>query len=396
LDLKLPDGTGVDAFDRINNIYPGIPAIIVTGFGTTSTAFAAGRKGIRAYLDKPVTLQALSTTIDGILNTRGRRAGTPAENEPFDGILGTSSAICEVRARILEVGPIDETVLVDGETGTGKELVARSLHARSRRAARPFLPLNCGAIPDSLIESELFGHERGAFTGAVDRHAGVFEAAAGGTVFLDEIGELPYPRQQTLLRFLDDRAVRRVGGTRLVRVDVRIIVGTNRDLRREVQEGGFRQDLFYRLNRLAIHLLPLRDRREDIAPIAEQYLAGLRAAHSRPEVSLSAEAIRALEAHDWPGNVRELEGVMLKAFVAVTAGAIAVNDLGVGDSQRAEPTPGPVLADGMRLHQAVQEFEAGLIRAALAQHPTLNGAARALGIDQKTLYLKERGSVSAE
>ena len=292
-----------------------------------------------------------------------------------------------MRRQILDLAPTNHTVLIQGETGTGKELVARSLYLHSRRAGGPFVPLNCGAVTESLIESELFGHERGAFTGAVALHAGVFEAAHGGTVFLDEVGELPPPIQPKLLRFLDDRAIRRVGGTRLVAADVRIIAATNRELRREVEEGRFREDLFHRLNRLSIRLPPLRERREDIAPIAERYLAGLRTEHDRPHVSLSVDSLRTLEAYDWAGNIRELQNIVLKAFVEPTSGTIEPAHLGRLLNAPPAPSEG-MTADDIPLHQALQDFEAHMIRMAITRHPTLSAAARALGIDLRTLYAK--------
>ena len=394
LDLRLPDGSALDVFDRLNAAWPGIPGIIVTGFGDQQTAFAAGRRGIKAYLQKPVSMRELLETAGRALAELG--LGTPGEDSVFGGILGTSPAVCEVRDLIGRFAREPGNVLIRGETGTGKELTARALHERSGRSGGPYVPVNCAAITDSLFESELFGHERGAFTGAVDKHVGLFEAAHGGTLFLDEVAEMSPTLQVKLLRAVDERAIRRVGSTRPTHVDVRIVAATNRNVDEEAAAGRFREDLLYRLDQLSIQLPPLRERLQDIPVIAEHLLAGLSAQHGRDHVSLSVEALRALQTSAWPGNVRQLENVVRKAFVWADG---AVIDVGLVSRHLRATTPTPGVAgasDGSSLPaeaslQATLEATARWrIQRALEGSRTIAAAAKELGIEERTLYNKRR------
>jgi DNA-binding NtrC family response regulator len=303
----------------------------------------------------------------------------------FEEIVGTSPALHAVLANIAKVAPTDSTVLITGETGTGKELVARAIHKHSARAGRPFVSINCAAIPPALIASELFGHERGAFTGAVARREGRFELAAGGTLFLDEVGELPAETQVALLRVLQEHEFERVGSSRPIRADVRIIAATNRDLEAEIAAGRFREDLFYRLNVIPIHIAPLRERREDIPALAEGYLRQHADGRRR---FFSPEAMERLLAHPWRGNARELENVIERALALTDAETLGPEDVPLPGAPAAEAPRGEdflaaAAAHGTTLHELDERYTEQVLRATGGNKVQ---AARILGIDRKTLY----------
>lgn len=309
------------------------------------------------------------------------------------GMIGRSRSMQPVFQVIRSTAPLESTILITGESGTGKELVARELHQRSRRSAGPLVKVNCAALPESLLESELFGFEKGAFTGALRERKGKFEQAERGTLFLDEIGEMPLSAQAKLLRVLQERTVERIGGSREIEVDVRIIAATNRDLRQDVAAGLFREDLFYRLNVIPIELPPLRERLEDILPLATTFLLRFSEEMSRPQLKLSREAKQALLKHPYPGNVRELKNAMERATALCTEDTLGVDDLPPEFSRHAaqlrtsasplQPAPGPMLLAGLG-HR-----EAELIQEALARSGNQRGeAARLLGISRKTLWKK--------
>jgi len=298
----------------------------------------------------------------------------------FEEIVGRSPALQRVLRQIEQVAPTDTTVLITGETGTGKELVARAIHTHSRRRDRPLVSVNCGAISPGLVESELFGHEKGAFTGALTRKVGRFELADGGTIFLDEIGDLPLDLQVKLLRVLQEGEIERVGGTRSLKVDVRVIAATHQDIQRAVAEGRFRADLYYRLNVFPIHTPALRERRDDIPTLAAHFLAQYAARYRKAIDGISADAMRALLAHPWPGNVRELAHTLERAVLMARGSEIAERDLGLHAAAPARAAASP---DDMTLEEAEQWF----IRKTLARHSgNVNQAAEALGMSRSALY----------
>lgn len=334
LDVRLPDMSGLDAFDRIHQIDPLMPVIIMTAFAKTDTAIEAMRRGAFEYFLKPVDFASLRHTVDRAVNvSRLNRVpavmhGSETEHgEPADVIIGNSSAMQEVYKTIGRVAPQDVTVLILGESGTGKELVSRAIYHYSRRNGRPFLAVNCAALPEALLESELFGHERGAFTGADNRRIGKFEQVNGGTIFLDEIGDMSPATQAKALRLIQEQKFERVGGNNTIQTDVRIIAATNKDLEAMVAEGKFRQDLYYRLSGFTLHLPPLRERMDDIRPLTEYFLTVLESELHKPIRGVESAVWDALQAHHWPGNVRELYSAIRYAMVHSTGEVITVNCL---------------------------------------------------------------------
>uniref|UniRef100_UPI0035C98BC7 nitrogen regulation protein NR(I) n=1 Tax=uncultured Sphingomonas sp. TaxID=158754 RepID=UPI0035C98BC7 len=407
-DVKLPDGNGLDLVDRIVRAHPGLPVIVLSAQNTLTTAVRSTEVGAFDYLPKPFDLDALSRTVQSALARGSGSAAEPIEAEDRAlPLIGRSPAMQDVYRIIARVLSNDLTVLVSGESGTGKELVARAIHDLGPRRRSPFLALNMAAIPRELIEAELFGHERGAFTGAQARSAGRFEQAAGGTLFLDEIGDMPMEAQTRLLRVLQSGEFTTVGGARTIRADVRIVAATNRELSQLVATGQFREDLFYRLNVVPVMLPALRARRQDIALLARHFLD--RAAEDGlPRKQLDSDAIAVLEAYDWPGNVRELENMMRRVAVlarderidagevramlgGVMPSAASTGDAGIDAAVRArierlaieEPA---ALDDGTLYDRIIGEVERPLIEALLARHGQNQlRAARALGINRNTL-----------
>jgi len=332
-DIRLPDVNGIQLMEEVRRHYPETDVVLMTGYGSIQDAVAAMQKGAESYLTKPLNPDELEIVLTRILQKRAlirqnrellrRLSGQRVSSA----ILGTSREIREVLKTIQEVAPTDVPVLIEGETGTGKELVARAIHRHSERADGPFVVVNCAALHENLLESELFGHERGAFTGAVKQKKGRFELASGGTLFLDEIGEMSLETQAKILRTLEYGTFERLGGTRSLQSDVRVLSATNRDLREEIGKGTFREDLFYRLNVITLRIPPLRERREDIPVLARAFLERLAAVQKKEIRGFSADAMRLLEAHDWPGNVRELEHVVERAVILCPGGEIAASHL---------------------------------------------------------------------
>ena len=412
-DVVLPDGNGIERVETLLAQHPNLPVIILSALNTLSTAVKATAAGAYDYLPKPFDLTVLARAVAGGL-ARGRGQGAAdadrAPPEPGDAglpLIGRSPAMQEVYRVIARVVSNDLTVLVTGESGTGKELVACAIHDLGPRRAAPFVAVNMAAIPRDLIEAELFGHERGAFTGAQARAAGRFEQAAGGTLFLDEIGDMPLEAQTRLLRVLQSGEFTTVGGARLIRTDVRIIAATNRDLSALVSAGRFREDLYYRINVLPIELPALRARRQDIALLAHHFLERAAAA-GLPRKLLGPEALDVLIAHDWPGNVRELENIMRRVAALSRDEQVSATEIlaMLGTSPARGETPAP--ADFARAVQAQLEMiaqddpdaldngtlyprmiamvERPLIEAMLARHGGNQvKAARALGINRNTL-----------
>ena len=328
LDVRLPDLSGLQAYERIRAIDERMPVIVMTAFAKTETAIEAMRLGAFEYLVKPVDLRRLKDVVSKALEvSRLNRVPALLETEETDNlaadhIVGNSPAMQDVYKGIGRIAPQDSTVLILGESGTGKELVARAIYYYSQRNQKPFLAINCAALPESLLESELFGHERGAFTGADQRRIGKFEQVNGGTIFLDEIGDMSPATQAKALRLLQEQQFERIGGNVTVKTDVRIITATNRDLNQLVAEGRFRQDLLYRLNGFTIQLPPLRERREDIPILTEHFLKLYNRELNKSVVGVSAEVMHILQSHDWPGNVREFQSAIKYAMIQATGAAI--------------------------------------------------------------------------
>jgi nitrogen regulation protein NR(I) len=320
MDVSLPGISGLEAFRAIHEIEPKLPVIVMTGKGTTETAIEATKLGAFEYVLKPLEFPDSLTLIDQALEAgRFMRSRVELDVAPdttaADAIIGRSKAMQEVYKAIGRVAPTDATVLIRGESGTGKELVARAIYQHSLRAAKPFLIINCVAIPETLLESELFGYEKGAFTGAVNRRVGKFEQAHGGTVFLDEIGDMPFSIQAKILRLLQERSIERLGGREPIPVDVRIIAATNRDLEAALAQGRFREDLYYRLKVVTLWLPPLRERSQDSILLAEYFLARFAKEMGMGNPGMVEEAKLLLQNYQWPGNVRELANAMQKALI---------------------------------------------------------------------------------
>ena len=390
-DLRMPGMDGLTLLSRLLGRDPKPVLILLTAYGNIETAVEAMKRGAYDFLAKPVDLDRLDLLLRRALAERrlgdeNRRLKEQLDSKDgFENIIGTSPAMREVFETIRQAAPTRATVLIQGESGTGKELVARALHQCSPRREGPFVPVHCAALAPTLLESELFGHEKGAFTGAVERRRGRFEMADGGTLFLDEIGEIDAALQVKILRVLEERKFERVGGTETLGVDVRLIAATNRDLRKKVAEGTFREDLFYRLYVVNLNLPPLRERDGDVALLAQHYLKALAAEHGRKALSISPEAMDALAAYPWPGNVRELRNAIERMVVLGTGERLDVRDL---PATVREAGAGPV-AGTVPAGRGLRDAERQLIEDALRRHKgNRTRAAQELGISRRTLHRK--------
>ena len=392
----MPGASGIDLLARVRELDPEVPVVVMTAFGTIETAVGAMKQGAFDYVLKPFDLDAIELIIRKALEMRRYRTENRFLREQvqptsgLESLIGTSpgmQAVCEL---IRRVAPTKSSVLITGETGTGKELVAQAIHDVSPRRERFFVALNCAAIPSELLESELFGHIRGAFTGADRERIGKFELADGGTLFLDEIGDMAYPLQAKLLRVLQEGVIERIGSNKRIAVDVRVLSSTHRDLAAAIRDGRFREDLFYRLNVFQIELPPLRARPGDVAPLAAHFLDRFARELGKPRLVLTSAAARALEQHGWPGNVRELQNLMERVAV-------------LGDGPEVEagffrpflPAPSTDLAAtepedrSLLLGAAVEELERGMVLRALnVAHDNKAHAARLLGVSERTLWYK--------
>jgi len=387
-DLKMPRATGIELVRHVRQNLPDTEVMIITGYASVQGAVDAVKSGAEEYLAKPFTDDELSGTVRRVLaklavRRAARARGLATPRAPL-GLLGESDAMRPVLAAIAKASRTPATVLVSGESGTGKELVARAVHYGSPRASAPFVPVNCGAIPEGLLESELFGHVKGAFTGAHEARAGFFQTADGGTVFLDEIGETSPAMQVKLLRVLQDKEVCMVGTTRSRTVNARVIAASNKDLLTLVRKGTFRDDLYYRLNVIAIDLPPLRERGDDVLLLAQHYLGKFAADFGRTAPRLSDEALRALRAYDWPGNVRELENVVQRLVIMVEGELIGVSDL----PSLMRLAPGR--SSGSLTLAAAEAEHIRRVLAVAGGNKTR--AAALLGIDRKTLREKLKAS----
>jgi len=394
-DLRMPGMGGMEWFKRLRTMDSDVPVIVLTAYGTVETAVEAMKQGAYDFVLKPFDVEALEIVVRHALQLQQYRTENRYLRERYDGpagldeLIGQSSAMQQIFELVQRVAPTKSAVLITGETGTGKELIAHAIHNLGPRRSRLFVPLNCAAIPGELLESELFGHARGAFTGAQAARIGKFEVANGGSLFLDEIGDMDFPLQAKLLRVLQEGVVEPVGSNRRVSVDVRVISSTNRDLSTRISEGAFREDLLYRLNVFEIHVPPLRERTPDIAPLARAFLDRYAAELGHEPLPLTAEALAPLVSYPWPGNVRELQNAMERAAVLGAGGEVdaqlvrTVLPAASGESD---------LADAVVDHQ-LEPALAGverkvILRALQASGDNKAEAARLLGISERSLWYK--------
>jgi DNA-binding NtrC family response regulator len=389
-DLKMPGLDGIAFMEKAKSASPQTVFVVMTAFGTISSAVSAIKKGAENYLTKPLDYEALSAVVDRAMEKAKLLQETLAlrdrlrERNAFGHIVSEDPKMRSVLDLVAQVGPSKASVLITGESGTGKELIAEALCAASPRAQAPFVRLHCAALAESLLESELFGHEKGAFTGAVARREGRFKQADGGTLFLDEIGEIPMGTQVKLLRFLQEKSFERVGGNETLKVDVRLIAATNRDLKAEIKKGSFREDLYYRLNVIAVELPPLRDKRADIGPLASFFLGRYARENGRNIEGISEQALRVLANHDWPGNVRELENVIERAVVLCEGPQVDVRHLPaslVPSDQRGGPPPIP--------GSTIQDLERyAILKTLEACGGSTSKAASVLGVSPRKIQYK--------
>ncbi|MFO7898984.1 MAG: sigma-54 dependent transcriptional regulator [Planctomycetota bacterium] len=390
-DLKMPEMDGLDLLAAAKRLRPDVFVILVTAYATVDTAVEAMKKGAYDYIMKPIDLRALSVLLDRAALSRDLLLENEmlrdqlGEKYDFSNIIGRSTAMQEVYDQIRQVADTDTVVLIEGESGTGKELVANAIHANSRRKDGPFIKVNCAALPETLLESELFGHERGAFTGAVSQRKGRFELADGGSIFLDEIADLSTGTQAKLLRVLQNYEFQRVGGTETIRVDVRLIAATNADLAERVEEGRFREDLYYRLRVVPISLPPLRDRREDIPLLATHFVKEYAEKNEKGIRGIAAETMNILTTYPWPGNVRELQN-SIENMVVMANGPMLTADLLPTELQETS-----VASDetGFPIGLSMRQIEEKAIRETLASvGGSRKRAAEILGISLRTLHRK--------
>ena len=386
LDIKMPGMDGLELQARLAAADAELSVVLMTAYASVETAVKAMKNGAYDYIVKPFDPDDLSMLVKRAAEHRSLRAENQRLKKSLESaapplLLGASTAMRHVVELVQTVAPTDSTVLITGESGTGKEVVARAIHAASSRRYNPMVVVNCGALPEGILESELFGHEAGAFTGARGRHKGKFESAEGGTVFLDEIGEVSPKVQVELLRVLEEKVVTRLGGTAPVPVDFRTISATNRDLEAAVKDGRFREDLYWRLNVVHVHIPPLRERPEDVPVLAEQFLARFARSMSRRPMTFSKDALDALASYPWPGNVRELQNAIERAVVVGRGDVVSASDLPLRVTQTAA-VPGAApgsLAEAERAHvQAVLDSSGW----------NITKAARILDVDRVTLYNK--------
>lgn len=385
LDIRMPGKNGMEVLDVATAI--GQDTIMITAYSSVETAVEAMKKGAKDYVVKPLTAFHLRSVVEKTLSQQGLlmteiclMEGVPG----FCGLVGNSPSMQELYRIIGSIAGTDCTVLVEGESGTGKELIAHAIHTKSRRSKDPFIPIDCGAIPETLMESELFGHAKGAFTGAIEEKKGLFEAASGGTVFLDEIAEMPTILQVKLLRVLQERKIRPVGSTKEKEVDVRVIAATNKELSKEVAKGRFRDDLFYRLSVIALKIPPLRERKEDIPILVHYFIKNHNQLYSKRIEGLTMRALESLKEYHWPGNVRELENVIERAVILEKGKEITPKSLIRGNKI--------IIGEGGlpgEPYKRLEEVEKGYVETVLeATKWNRTKAARILGIGRRTLYDK--------
>ncbi len=386
LDIKLEGISGLEVLKKMRDLDPDLAVVMITAYGSISTAVEAMKDGAQDYLLKPFEPEELGVLIERIMESKARARENlylqeeHKERTRFESLIGQSAAMQDVFDFIKKIAPVETTVLITGETGTGKELAARAIHTHSKRATGPFVAVNCGALPEHLMESELFGHQKGAFTDAKTTKKGRLELAYGGTLFLDEIGEISNRMQIDLLRVLEERIFYRVGGTQPIEADFRVLAATNKDLHREVQQNNFREDLYYRLKVVTLDMPPLRNRKEDIPLLAEHFRQRFVQETNKEIDYISRQALDEMMLYDWPGNVRELENAIERAVV-------------VGQDRYIQPEDLPIFsaAEKKTSNDSLQTVEKEHIRSTLEKYGwNISKSAKVLGIDRSTLYQKIR------
>jgi two-component system, NtrC family, nitrogen regulation response regulator NtrX len=396
LDVWLPGMDGLQALEEVKRLHPELPVIMISGHSNVETAVRATKLGAYDFIEKPLSLEktvlAVRNALDHHRLAQENLALRQTLAERYE-IVGESPAIQALRGQIQSAAPSHGRVLIRGESGTGKELIARAIHRQSLRTDKPFVEVNCAAIPDELIESELFGHEKGSFTGATTKRRGKFEMADGGTIFLDEVGDMSLKTQAKVLRVLQEQTFERVGGSETLSVDVRVIAASNKDLEEEIRKGTFREDLFYRLNVIPFEVPPLRERKGDIALLAEHFLRLFSREYGKRQKALGAEAMKVLVQYAWPGNVRELRNVIERMVIMVPQEVIRQDD--VASALRLRPQSEPEAAavpDGAMdgtLREAREQFEKAFIERRLREaHWNITRASERLGIERSNLHRK--------
>jgi two-component system response regulator AtoC len=398
MDVRMPELDGIEALSKLKVSSPKTSVLIMTAFGSSNNAIRAMELGAFDYITKPFELDKISHTVKRVIEYRDLTSEIQVLRDEISSlvqterIVGNSPAMQEVYKTVGKVAKADATVLITGESGTGKELVAEALHYNSNRRSGPIVKVSCAALPETLLEAELFGHEKGSFTGAMTQRRGRFEMADKGTIFLDEVAEMSLPMQTKLLRVLQERKIERVGSSLPIKVDIRIICATNKDLQRQVEQQKFRDDLFYRLNVINIHMPPLRDRKEDIPALVEHFLAKHRYSATAQPAAISEEALKRLMEYDWPGNVRELENVVERAVVLSRGQIITSRELPFGDHEgdgHEEEGGDEVSVEKSFFKKSVAQFEKDLIMKALRDaNGNRSKAAEMLGIYRRLLYAK--------
>ncbi|HIC90825.1 MAG TPA: sigma-54-dependent Fis family transcriptional regulator [Syntrophaceae bacterium] len=396
-DLKMPKMNGIELLEHIKESNPDLPVIMMTAYGTIDTAIEAMKKGAYDYITKPFQNEELKLNIRKAIDAyhllRENRQLNQALRRRFrfDNIVGKSKPMLKIFELIEKVAATKAAVLITGETGTGKELIAKAIHYNSPRRDKPFISINCAALTETLLESELFGHEKGSFTGAISTKKGRFEIAHGGSLFLDEVGETSPSLQVKLLRTLQEMEFERVGGTKTLKVDVRVIAASNKDLKKEVQEGNFRKDLYYRLNVVHIQIPPLRDRPDDIPLLVSHFIDKFSKEMGKSHITISPEAMRSIYNRKWPGNVRELEHIIERAVILCSGNVIQISDLPEEprEAGQIEPDWGKLITLPTNLPQSLEAIEAKLIERALIQSNYVQARAAALlGITKSLLQYK--------
>jgi two-component system nitrogen regulation response regulator NtrX len=396
LDVWMPGMDGLATLARLRERQVDTPVVLISGHGNIESAVKAIKLGAFDFVEKPLSLDKTLLVVRNALRQRSLEDENRALRARVDRthtMVGESAVIRQLREQVAMAAPSNGRVLIFGENGTGKELVARTLHSLSRRRTGPFVEVNCAAIPEELIESELFGHVRGAFTGAVSDRRGKFELADGGTIFLDEIADMSLKTQAKVLRVLQEQTMEQVGGTARIRVDARVLAATNKDLQAEIRAGNFREDLYFRLNVLPVFVPPLRERQDDVPLLANHFMAEFAREYGRRPKRFDAGALAVLQRYPWPGNVRELRNVVERLVIMVPGDAITADDvafLGQGSASALEPAP--AAGEHLTLHEARERFERDLILRTLAgQQGNMSRTADVLGVERSNLYRKMRG-----